>query len=67
MHAQLARNLRGVVPAAVVHHQVLDIVDTGLNRGAVGLGSALSVIFLVIVLVIALIQRRLIKQEGDVR
>ena len=45
---------------------MVDIVDTGLNRGAVGLGSALSVIFLVIVLVVTLIQRRLIKQEGDV-
>ena len=45
---------------------MVDIVDTGLNRGAVGLGSALSVIFLVIVLVITLIQRRLVKQEGDV-
>ncbi|MFV2064594.1 MAG: carbohydrate ABC transporter permease [Chloroflexota bacterium] len=44
---------------------MVDIVDTGLNRGAVGQGSALSVIFLVIVLVVALIQRRLIKQEGD--
>lgn len=46
---------------------MVDIVDTGLNRGAVGLGSALSVIFLAIVLVITIVQRRLIKQEGDVR
>lgn len=46
---------------------MVDIVDTGLNRGAVGLGSALSVIFLAIVLVITIIQRRLIRQEGDVR
>lgn len=46
---------------------MVDIVDTGLNRGAVGLGSALSVIFLVIVLVITIVQRRLIRQEGEVR
>jgi multiple sugar transport system permease protein len=46
---------------------MVDIVDTGLNRGAVGLGSALSVIFLVIVLAITVVQRRLIKQEGEVR
>jgi multiple sugar transport system permease protein len=46
---------------------MVDIVDTGLNRGAVGLGSALSVIFLVIVLVITVIQRRFIKQESEVQ
>lgn len=46
---------------------MVDIVDTGLNRGAVGLGSALSVIFLLIVLTITIVQRRLIRQEGDVR
>ena len=46
---------------------MVDIVDTGLNNGAVGRGSALSVIFLLIVLTVAIVQRRLIKQEGEVR
>ena len=46
---------------------MVDIVDTGLNNGAIGRGSALSVIFLLIVLTVAIVQRRLIKQEGEVR
>ncbi|MGD8683746.1 MAG: sugar ABC transporter permease, partial [Chloroflexota bacterium] len=46
---------------------MVDIVDTGLNNQAVGRGSALSVIFLVIVLAVTVVQRRLIKQEGEVR
>ena len=46
---------------------MVDIVDTGLNNQAVGRGSALSVIFLLIVLGVTIVQRRLIKQEGEVR
>ena len=46
---------------------MVDIVDTGLNNGAIGRGSALSVIFLFIVLTVAIVQRRLIKQEGEVK
>lgn len=46
---------------------MVDIVDTGLNQQAVGRGSALSVIFLLIVLAVTIVQRRLVKQEGEVR
>jgi multiple sugar transport system permease protein len=46
---------------------MVDIVDTGLNQQAVGRGSALSVIFLVIVLTVTIVQRRLVKQEGEIR
>jgi len=46
---------------------MVDIVDTGLNQQAVGRGSALSVIFLFIVLAVTIVQRRLIKQEGEIR
>jgi len=46
---------------------MVDIVDTGVFDGNIGRGSALSVVFLAIVLVITFAQRRLIKQEGDVR
>jgi multiple sugar transport system permease protein len=46
---------------------MVDIVDTGLNQQAVGRGSALSVIFLLIVLVVTIVQRRVIKQEGEIR
>ncbi len=46
---------------------MVDIVDTGLNQQAVGRGSALSVIFLVIVLTVTIVQRRLVKQEGEIK
>jgi multiple sugar transport system permease protein len=46
---------------------MVDIVETGVFDGNIGRGSALSVVFLVIVLVITIVQRRLIKQEGEVR
>lgn len=46
---------------------MVDIVDTGLFNGNIGRGSALAVIFLLIVLGITFVQRRLIKQEGEVR
>ena len=46
---------------------MVDIVDTGLRQQAVGRGSALSVIFLMIVLTVTIVQRRLVKQEGEVR
>jgi multiple sugar transport system permease protein len=46
---------------------MVDIVDTGVFAGNIGRGSALSVVFLGIVLVITFVQRRLIKQEGEVR
>lgn len=45
---------------------MVDIVDTGVYNGNIGRGSALSVVFLAIVLVITFIQRRLVKQEGQV-
>ncbi len=46
---------------------MVDIVSSGVYDGNVGRGSALSVVFLAIVLAITFVQRRLIKQEGDVR
>ena len=46
---------------------MVDIVDPGLNQQAVGRGSALSVIFLVIVLTVTIVQRRLVKQEGEIK
>lgn len=46
---------------------MVDIVETGVFDGNIGKGSALSIVFLVIVLAITVIQRRLVKQEGEVR
>lgn len=44
---------------------MVDIVDVGVYDGNIGRGSALSVVFLAIVLIITIIQRRLVKQEGQ--
>lgn len=44
---------------------MVDIVDTGVYSGNIGRGSALSVVFLAIVLTITIVQRRLVKQEGQ--
>jgi multiple sugar transport system permease protein len=44
---------------------MVDIVDTGVFSGNIGRGAALSVVFLCIVLVITIVQRRLVKQEGE--
>ena len=44
---------------------VMMIYETGFRTGRVGLGAALSVLFFAIVLAISLIQRRLIKSEGE--
>ena len=44
---------------------VMMIYETGFRTGRVGLGAALSVLFFAIVLTISLIQRRLIKSEGE--
>lgn len=45
---------------------MVDIVDTGVYDGNIGRGAALSVVFLTIVLIITIVQRRLVKQEGQV-
>jgi len=43
---------------------MLHMVDTGFNRQAIGRGSAIAVIFFIIVLAITLFQRRFLKEEG---
>lgn len=42
---------------------MLHMVDTGFNRQGIGKGSAIAVIFFVLVLAITLIQRRIIREE----
>ncbi len=46
---------------------MVDIVESGVYDGNIGRGSALSVVFLAIVLGVTFLQRRLIKQEGDAK
>lgn len=43
---------------------VFEAVRVGFDRGQVAMGAAMSVIFFLIVLLITVIQRRLLKQEG---
>ena len=45
---------------------MLHMVDTGFNRQAIGRGSAIAVVFFVIVLVITLLQRRFLREEEAV-
>jgi len=44
---------------------MVHMVDVGYDRQAIGRGSAVAVIFFVIVLAITLAQRRFIREEGD--
>ncbi|WP_407358087.1 sugar ABC transporter permease [Microbacterium sp. LTA6] len=45
---------------------MFQVITTGYDQNNIGQGSAMAVVFLVIVALIALIQRRLIRQEGGV-
>ncbi len=42
------------------------VITTGYDQNNIGQGSAMAVIFLIIVALVALIQRRLVRQEGGV-
>jgi multiple sugar transport system permease protein len=44
---------------------MVHMVDEGFGRQAIGRGSAIAVIFFVIVLTLTLIQRRFLKEEGE--
>lgn len=45
---------------------MFQVITTGYDQNNIGQGSAMAVIFLIIVAVVALIQRRLIRQEGGI-
>ena len=44
---------------------MVQMVDIGFSRQAIGRGSAIAVIFFVIVLALTLMQRRFLKEEGE--
>jgi multiple sugar transport system permease protein len=44
---------------------MLELVETGFGAQAIGRGAAIAVIFFVVVLVLTLIQRRFIREEGE--
>jgi multiple sugar transport system permease protein len=45
---------------------MLHMVETGFGGQAIGRGSAIAVIFFLIVLVLTLIQRRFVREEGEI-
>ena len=45
---------------------MLELVETGFGAQAIGRGSAIAVVFFLIVLALTLIQRRFIREEGEV-
>jgi multiple sugar transport system permease protein len=45
---------------------MLELVETGFGAQAIGRGAAIAVVFFVIVLTMTLIQRRFIREEGEV-
>lgn len=45
---------------------MLELVETGFGAQAVGRGAAIAVVFFVIVLTLTLVQRRFIREEGEV-
>ncbi len=52
-------------PLDTTRTAMVHMVDIGYNRQAIGRGSAIAVIFFVIVLVLTLVQRRFLREEGE--
>lgn len=53
-------------PLDATRTMMLEMVQTGFDEQAIGRGSAIAVVFFVIVLSITLVQRRFIREEGQV-
>ncbi|MEO1056044.1 MAG: sugar ABC transporter permease [Actinomycetota bacterium] len=53
-------------PQDATQTMMLRLINFGFERGQVGLGSALGVFYFVLVLIIAFLQRRLLKEERTV-
>ncbi|HKJ56324.1 MAG TPA: sugar ABC transporter permease [Nitriliruptoraceae bacterium] len=53
-------------PLNATRTMMLEMVETGFNRQAIGVGSAIAVVFFLIVLTITIVQRRFVKEEGQV-
>lgn len=53
-------------PRGATRTMMLELVETGFSRQQIGAASAIAVIFFLIVLVITVVQRRFIREEGEV-
>ena len=54
-------------PRDATQTMLLRLVDVGFGQQQIGRGSAIAVVFFLIVLAITLVQRRLLRQEGEVQ
>ncbi|HSK95225.1 MAG TPA: hypothetical protein VK891_01290, partial [Euzebyales bacterium] len=54
-------------PLDATRTMMLHMVDIGFSSQLIGRASAVSVVFFVIVLVLTLIQRRFVREEGEVQ
>jgi multiple sugar transport system permease protein len=52
-------------PLGATRTVMLDMVETGFGRQQIGRGSAIAVIFFVIVLGVTLVQRRFVRERGE--
>lgn len=52
-------------PRGATRTMMLELVETGFSRQQIGTASAIAVIFFLIVLVITVVQRRFIREEGE--
>lgn len=52
-------------PRGATSTMMLELVETGFSRQQIGQASAIAVIFFMIVLLITLVQRRFIREEGE--
>jgi len=60
-------NQSGSIDIESTQSVMFQVITTGYDQNNIGQGAAMSVVFLIIVAVIAIIQRRLVRQDGGVR
>jgi multiple sugar transport system permease protein len=53
-------------PLNATRTMMLELVETGFGRQQIGRGAAIAVVFFLIVLLVTLVQRRFVREEGEV-
>ena len=53
-------------PLDATRTMMLELVETGFGRQRIGHGSAIAVVFFLLVLAVTLVQRRFVREDGDV-
>lgn len=57
----------GSVDIESTQTMMYQVITTGYDQNNIGQGAAMAVVFLIIVTIVAVIQRRLVRQEGSIR